>query len=454
MAVFSGPAWAQDAVVPASVAQLQLSFSPVVKKVAPAVVNIFTKRTVSRAVNPFMNDPLFAPFFRGQGHLREQVESSLGSGVIVEAGGLVVTNAHVIRGATEIKIVLTDGREFDAKLVLEDDASDLSLLRIDTKGEKLPYVDLKPSENLEVGDLVLAIGNPFGVGQTVTSGIVSARGSSALNINDYNFFIQTDAAINPGNSGGPLVTLDGNVVGINSAIYSRDGGSLGIGFAIPSEMVATLIAAESAGGLPEKGITRAWLGVTVQPVTPDIASSLGLEKPGGALISKLHSASPLAAAGIKVGDVVTAVDGKAVRDPGEMKFRMSNVAVGGSADFEVVRKGKKSIHTVKASTAPDKPARQETVLKDEHLLKGATIANINPAVAVQLGLDEEEQGVAVLKLEQGSTAQRFISPGDILLEINGQKISKPADAEKALKPGQGIGLVVKSRGAIRKIVIR
>lgn len=206
--------------VPQNRAQMQLSFAPVVKQVSPAVVNIYTKRVVTRSYSPFANDPFFSQFFGssmlGQ-HMRKQVENSLGSGVIVESAGLAITNAHVIKGAQEIKVVLQDGREFDAELALEDDASDLALLRIAAKGEDLPAVTLKPSETLEVGDLVLAIGNPFGVGQTVTSGIVSAKARSSLNINDFNFFIQTDAAINPGNSGGALVALDGSVVGINSA---------------------------------------------------------------------------------------------------------------------------------------------------------------------------------------------------------------------------------------------
>jgi serine protease Do len=236
-------AFAQDKVVPDNKQQIEFSFSPVVKRISPAVVNIYTKTMVTSRISPFGNNPalnqLFGQNFNG-GLTRQHIESSLGSGVIVEQDGVVVTNSHVVKDAQEISVVLGDGREFDAKVSLSDPHSDLAILRIDPKGEKLPFAPLKASETLEVGDIVLAIGNPFGVGQTVTSGIVSALARSSLNISDYNFFIQTDAAINPGNSGGPLVAMDGGVVGINSAIYSQSGGSLGIGFAIPSEMVARL----------------------------------------------------------------------------------------------------------------------------------------------------------------------------------------------------------------------
>ncbi|GJL85963.1 MAG: serine protease [Micavibrio sp.] len=451
--------------VPASREQVQLSFAPLVKKVSPAVVNIYTKRTVSqRAKHPFMDDPFFGQLFGNDGfggRMRRQVESALGSGVIVQPDGLVVTNAHVIKGAEEITVVLTDGREFDARVALSDEPSDLALLRVDTKGAQLPFASLKPSESLEVGDLVLAIGNPFGVGQTVTSGIVSALAQSSLDISDFNFFIQTDAAINPGNSGGPLVALDGGVVGINSAIYSRTGGSLGIGFAIPSEMVATVLAAEKMGrekGIVggKNGVVRPWLGVTAQRVTADIASSLGLAKPGGALIAKLHSASPLKKAGLDVGDVVLSFNGKVIRDPSEMKFRMATVPLGQSAKLEAVRKGKKGTYEVKAMAPPDEPARQETKLEGAHPLNGATIANLNPAVAVDLGLGLEEEGVVVLKAPQRSYVGSVVDAGDLLLEINGRKISAVGDVKKALeKPSQnGWSLVIRSNGRLRRVLVR
>ncbi len=455
------PVLAQDEtrIVPETREQVQLSFSPLVKKVSPTVVNIYTKRAVTRsAVHPFLNDPAFAPFFQNRqfgNRMKQQVESSLGSGVIVDPAGLIVTNSHVIRDAQEITVVLSDGREFDAKLALTDEPSDLALLRVDPKEEQLPYVTLKPSEALEVGDMVLAIGNPFGVGQTVTSGIVSALARSSLSISDFNFFIQTDAAINPGNSGGPLVALDGGVVEINSAIYSRNGESLGIGFAIPSEMVASVIAAEKSGS--DKGVVRPWLGVTAQKVSSDIAESLGLPRPMGALITALDKFSPLAKAGLQVGDVVVKMNGREIHDPPEMKFRMATVPLGGKASMEAIRKGETKNFEVEAISAPDDPPRRETKLEGTHLLNGTTIANINPAVAVELGLyGKEEEGVVVLKIFEGTQASRILVPGDILVDINGQAIKTVADVEKALKTTgqQGFSLAIRNQGRTRKILIR
>ncbi|MEZ5814777.1 MAG: Do family serine endopeptidase [Alphaproteobacteria bacterium] len=457
----AGPALAQERTLPQTQNQIQLSFAPLVKKTAPAVVNIYTKRTVSERVShPFANDPFFSQFFGGTpfgGRMRQHMESALGSGVILEADGLIVTNAHVVRGADEITVVLADGREFEARLSLADKASDLAILRInDTGGEKLPYVTLKPSETLEVGDLVLAIGNPFGVGQTVTSGIVSAQGRSSLNINDFNFFIQTDAAINPGNSGGALVALDGGVVGINTAIYSRDGGSLGIGFAIPAEMVASVVAAEKAGQGGSAGITRPWLGVSAQEVTADIAASLGLNKPRGSLIKALHPASPLKKGGVKVGDVILSLNDKEIRDSAEMKFRLATVPLGDESKITLMRQGKEISVYVKAMAPPDDPPRHETTLSGRHLLNGALIANLNPAVAVELGMDADEQGVVVLEAPPASAASRVLSAGDILMEINGREIKNVPDVEKALKNAtpQGISLTLKTHGRLRRIVIR
>ncbi len=448
---------AQDRALPASQEEIQLSFAPLVKQVAPAVVNIYTKRTVSVGIkHPFVNDPFFGQFFGNNfgGRMRNQVQSALGSGVIIESNGLVVTNAHVIKGAEEITVGLSDGREFEAKLALLDEPSDLGLLRLDTKGEALPSAKLRPSETLEVGDLVLAIGNPFGVGQTVTSGIVSAKSRSSLDINDFNFFLQTDAAINPGNSGGPLVALDGGIVGINSAIYSRDGGSLGIGFAIPSEMVATVIAAEKSGISGEKGVTRPWLGITAQGVTSDIANSLDMKAPGGALVAALHSASPLSEAGIHVGDVILAINGHYIRDPQELKFRMATVPLGQSADFEVSRKGETTTHKVLAMAPPESPPRQETRLEGPHPFNGVTVANINPAIYVELGLSGPEEGVVITDLSKARGG--LIQIGDIIDKINGQKISTVKSLQAVLaKPSpQGWNIVLNSGGQKRQILIR
>lgn len=454
----TAPASAQT--VPASRAEIQLSYAPVVKKAAPAVVNIYTTRTVVRSYgHPFMNDPFFQQFFGNapggmSGGLRkEQVEGALGSGVIISEDGLVITNAHVVKGAEEIKVILADGREFPARISLSDEPSDIALLRIQDARGKLPYAELRPSEELQVGDLVLAIGNPFGVGQTVTSGIVSALARSSLDINDYNFFIQTDAAINPGNSGGPLVAMDGRVIGINTAIFSKSGGSLGIGFAIPSEMVQSIIAAEAGGG---KGVVRPWLGVSSEAVTSDIAESLGMEKPTGALISGLHKSSPLIKAGIKVGDVITSLNGHVIRDPAEMKFRMATLKIGDMADIGILRKGKEIKAQVKAVQPPDTPARDETTI-DTGIFQGVRVANINPAVAYELGItDQDIRGVIVTGTDgQSGYGARLLRKGDIILNINNRDITDVAMLKKTLMMRMAmLSLVFSRNGQIQQIAIR
>lgn len=452
-------AFAQARDIPSSREQVMLSFSPLVKQVSPAVVNIYTKRVVTRSVSPFAGDPFFGQFFgRGFGGRlnRQQLESSLGTGVIVDSAGVIVTNAHVIKDAQEISVVLNDGREFDATISLADPQSDLAVLRIDTKGEDLVAARLNPSENLEVGDIVLAIGNPFGVGQTVTSGIVSALARSSLNINDFNFFIQTDAAINPGNSGGPLVAMDGSVVGINTAIYSRSGGSLGIGFAIPSEMVQTVIAAEKSGA-KNASVVRPWIGASGQAVTADIAESIDLKLPRGVLISKLHQASPAKKAGLKIGDVVTSIDGHKIHDPAELKFRLATVPIGQMADLEVLRQGNKMILKMQAMAPPETPPRQETLLEGAHLLNGATVANLNPRVTVELGLETERDGVVVMKVNRRKQASRLVSAGDIIISINDRKIKDVSDIKRALKQrgnAPSFNIVIERDGHQSRIIIR
>ncbi|MEM6781215.1 MAG: Do family serine endopeptidase [Pseudomonadota bacterium] len=453
-------AFAQPKEAPQSREQVMLSFSPVVKRVSPAVVNIYTKRVVTRRVSPFMGDPFFDQFFGGGfgGLSRKQVENSLGSGVIVEADGLVITNAHVIKGADEISVVLSDGREFDAKLSLLDEPSDLAVLRMNTEGEKMPFVTLRPSETLEVGDIVIAVGNPFGVGQTVTSGIVSALARSSLNINDFNFFIQTDAAINPGNSGGPLVAMDGSVVGINTAIYSRDGGSLGIGFAVPSEMVNTVIAAEKSGRMGDEGVIRPWIGVSAQTVTSDIADSLGLNRPTGVLIADLHSVSPAKKAGLESGDVVVAVNGKQVRDPAEMRFRLATVPLGEAANLEYLRQGEKRTAELTAMAPPEIPARETTVLEGAHPFNGVTVSNLNPAVAIELGLKgDDENAVVVTAVNPRTAGYRVVRPGDIILAINDDEIEDIKDLKRELSQGErrgGWALLLERNGRKTQIVVR
>src|SRR5579871_5371574 len=335
LGLFAPAAWAQDRQVPSSMGQLQLSFAPIVKRVAPAVVNVYAAHVVENQ-NPFLSDPFFRQFFGG-GMPRELVQRSLGSGVIVDPSGLVVTNYHVIADASEVKIALADKREFAAEIVLKDQRSDLAILRIKGANERFPTLQFANSDDLQVGDVVLAIGDPFGVGQTVTHGIVSAVARTQVGISDYQFFIQTDAAINPGNSGGALVDLSGRLVGINTAIFSRSGGSQGIGFAIPANMVRAVIASAQGGSAV---VRRPWLGAKLQAVTPEIADSLNLKRPVGALVSSIAARSPAGRAGLHTGDLIVSVDGQGVEDPNAFDYRFATKALGGQAQLDVMRGGR------------------------------------------------------------------------------------------------------------------
>jgi len=423
-------------VPPSSTNQAKLSYAPVVKNAAPAVVNIYTRKVVQqRVVSPFLDDPFFQHFFGKslpQGLSRKRLEQSLGSGVIVRSDGLIVTSNHVIAGADQITVVLSDRREFEATLVTTDDRSDLAVLHIDTKGESLPFLQLKDSDEIEVGDLVLAIGNPFGVGQTVTNGIVSALARTSLDINDLNYFIQTDAAINPGNSGGALVSMDGKLVGINSAIYSRDGGNMGIGFAIPSNMVRTIIAAVSSG---KKSVVRPWIGINGQDVTAEVATSLNLARPSGMLINEIHQASPAKKAGLKAGDVIVGVNGKSIEDPAAFRYRIATLAVGSDAVLDVQRGGKSEKVSIKLIAPPEDPPRDETTVKGRNPLAGAVIANLSPAVNEEYGIRGVERGVIVLKLiaNDAPAAGVGIQPGDIVLKINNTETATVREVMSALK---------------------
>src|SRR3990172_2588312 len=330
----------QQRVVPESAAAMKQSFAPVVKRVAPAVVNVYVSRKVAQVVSPFANDPFFSRLFGDNfGIPRERVQNSLGSGVLVSKEGVVVTNNHVISGSgeAEITVALADGREFPAKLILKDEQTDLAVLRLKASNVEFPSIEFNDSDSLGVGDIVLAIGDPFGVGQTVTSGIVSALARTQVGISDYQFFIQTDAAINPGNSGGALVDMDGRLAGINTAIFSKSGGSHGIGFAIPSNMVRLVVQSALKGGK----VQRPWLGASLQPVTPDIADSLGLDTPSGALVAKVHAKGPAAKAGLQAGDIVVSVDDKPVQDPQGFQYRFVTKGIGGAAALRGLGKGQR-----------------------------------------------------------------------------------------------------------------
>ena len=419
-----GSAPAQERQVPASEEQMLLSFSPVVKQAAPAVVNIFTSKVVERRVSPLFDDPFFKRFFGDLGpqQQRRQQQNSLGSGVIVDPNGLVVTNHHVIEGADEIRVVLADRREFAAEVVLTDESTDLAVLRIDDDdGDNydLPHIQFRDSDSVEVGDLVLAIGNPFGVGQTVTNGIVSALSRTQVGVSDFNFFIQTDAAINPGNSGGALVTLDGRLIGINTAIFSRSGGSIGIGFAVPSNMVRLVVASATAGG---SRLVRAWPGLVGQTVTPDLAEGFGLELPGGIAVNQVYPDGPADRAGLRPGDIIVAVDGLGVADLDSFRYRIGTRMLDGNARLAVLRRGRELEVALPLERAPELPPRDETRLDGRQPLAGSVVANLSPALAEEIGL-ERWSGVIVVHVVRRGVARRLgFRPGDIIRSIEGERV--------------------------------
>jgi len=422
-------AFAQDRRVPASPAEVRLSYAPVVQRVAPAVVNVYAAKTVRVRSNPLFDDPFFRRFFGVPGGPggQEQMQRSLGSGVIVDASGLVVTNNHVIEGADQVKISLADKRELEAEIVLKDSRSDLAVLRLRAQGERFPALEFTDSDALQVGDLVLAIGNPFAVGQTVTHGIVSAVARTQVGITDYQFFIQTDAAINPGNSGGALVDLGGKLVGINTAIFSRSGGSQGIGFAIPSNMVKVVVASARSGG---STVQRPWLGARLQAVTPEIAESLGLKRPAGALVASVASSGAAARAGLKTSDLIVSIDGQPVDDPNAFEYRFATKSLGGSARLGVLRSGKEIAINVALETPPE-TALDELVIKSSSPFQGVKVSNLSPVLADDLRLEPTSQGVVILDVEDGSPAQRLgFQRGDLVLSVNNTKIAKTRDLER------------------------
>jgi Do/DeqQ family serine protease len=441
-ASISATAVAQDRRVPAQ-SELRLSYAPVVQHVAPAVVNVYAAKVVQNR-NPLLDDPIFRRFFGVPGGLGNQVQRSLGSGVIVDASGLIVTNNHVIEGADEVKVSLADKREFEASLVLKDPRTDLAILRIKDGRERFPVLDFADSDALQVGDLVLAIGNPFGVGQTVTHGIVSALARTQVGVSDYQFFIQTDAAINPGNSGGALVDLTGRLVGINTAIFSRSGGSQGVGFAIPANMVKVVVASAKTGG---KAVARPWLGAKLQAVTADIADSMGLKRPSGALVASVAPNSPAASAGLKPGDLIVSVDGQDVEDPNAFDYRFATKPLGGNARLGIVRGGREQTVTVGLQVAPETP-RDEIVLRSRSPFSGAKVANLSPALADELQVRNVEEGVVIVDVDSGSYASNLgFQRGDVIQEVNGERISRTHDLERLTKtPNRAWRIVIVRNG--------
>jgi Do/DeqQ family serine protease len=416
--------------LPASRADVQASFSPLVKQAAPAVVNVYGERREQRRRNPIFDDPFFREFFGGRGAPQERAQQSVGSGVIVSADGTIVTNQHVVEGMTELRVALADRREFDADVVIRDPRTDLAILKIRNGNGAFPVVPLGNSDELEVGDLVLAIGNPFGVGQTVTSGIVSALARTQVGISDYQFFIQTDAAINPGNSGGALVDMRGRLMGINTAIFSRSGGSHGIGFAIPANMVKVVLDSARSGGAT---VRRPWFGARLEALDREKAEGLGLDRPSGALVVTVADKGPAAEAGLRRGDVILAIDGQEVTDPDSFGFRFATKGLRGEASLSVLRAGRRLVMPVRLTAAPETRPRDVVKLRGRVPLGGASVGNLSPALAEELSIDAVVDGVVITEVDPGSPAQQLgFQKGDILLAINGETPTVSRDVERLM----------------------
>ena len=403
--------------VPFGQQEVQLSYAPLVKAIGPAVVNVYASQTMA-VRSPLAGDPFFEQFF-GRQTMPPRVQSSLGSGVIVDPQGYVVTNYHVIRGATEVRVATSDGREFTSKILLKDESLDLAVLKIDGS-EPFPSAPMGDSDALEVGDLVLAIGNPFGVGQTTTSGIISALARTHIGVNDFGFFIQTDAAINPGNSGGGLINMAGQVIGINTAIYSQSGGSIGIGFAIPSNIVQAVVQAAQDG---LDYFERPFVGATFENVSPQIAEALGMARPTGALVKAVMTDGPSATAGLRPGDVVLAMNGASIEHPDALGYRLAIQPIGSVATLSVLSQGSERQLEVEMARAPEGASTVEIIIDGRSPFAGAKVAAMSPRLAQRLNLSSDARGVAVLDVDRSSPAGRFgLRPRDIVLEVNGVQI--------------------------------
>jgi len=440
----SGPGQAQRREPPPSQSALQYSYAPIVKKAAPAVVNVYVRSRVRSFSSPFANDPFFQHFFgRSFGAPRERVQSSLGSGVIISPAGVIVTNTHVVKGGkdTEIRVALADKREFDARVVAQDDKTDLAVLKIEGGSGNFPSLQFSNSDALEVGDIVLAIGNPFGVGQTVTSGIISALTRTEMAQSDSQVFIQTDAAINPGNSGGALIDMSGKLVGINTMIFSQTGGSVGIGFAIPSNLVR-LFADNAIAG---RKIERPWIGAQLDTVTRDMAKNLGLERISGAVVVRLTNDGPAQKAGLQLGDVIVGVDDFDVGDAHSVHYRMTTRGIGNTTKLRVIR-NRKAIEIAVPLVAAPKPGRDDVRnLSGNHPFDGARVSNILPSVADELNLSDTE-GVVIVAVRSGGIAARLgFQPGDVILQVGNTKITDVVTLDKITREPQRVWRVSISR---------
>ncbi len=445
--VFSSIAFAKDT-IPKSETEIKLSFVPLVKQAAPAVVNIYAKRIIEERRSPFSRDPFFQDFFRNFGQLQPRVQNSLGSGVILSSDGYVVSNYHVVGGATDIRVVLNDGREISGNVILSDQESDLAVLKLNSD-EVLPYLELRKSDTVEVGELVLAIGNPFGVGQTVTNGIISGLARTGIASGSAKgYFLQTDAPINPGNSGGALIDILGALIGVNTSILSRSGGSNGIGFAIPADLVGQFLIQAKEG---RTSFIRPWAGMRGQPITFEMAASLGLPAMSGMIISELHELSPFSLAGIQVGDIITKVDGLDINSPEEMLYRMSVVGIGTTVDVSYFSKSIIKSLKIDLVEMPNVKAEQVT-LGPKFIFLDLNISELTPEFQAKFGLPFSSKGLVVL--DPGRIAGRLgLRSGDLLQEINGKSVETVDEAMSSIGSLKGTGSITIRRSG-RRISLR
>ncbi|WP_292067626.1 trypsin-like peptidase domain-containing protein [Brevundimonas sp. UBA7664] len=428
--------FAENRVVPGDALAMKSSFAPVVRTAAPAVVNIAAVGT-QQVRDPFWGIP-------GQ-----RQTGSVGSGVIVRADGVVVTNNHVIEGMQRIRVTLSDRREFSARVVLADERSDIAVLQLEGVEERLPTLNIDDREEQQVGDLVLAIGNPFGVGQTVTNGIISALNRTETGISDSGSFIQTDAAINPGNSGGALVDMDGDLIGINTAIFSRSGSSSGVGFAVPASMVKRVVDSAVGGATV---VVRPWLGVKGEGVSADIARSLGLDRPQGLVVTEVYAGGPGARAGLREGDVITAIDGSEINDQGGLNFRIGTRAPNETVAVTVLRDGRTETLNARVQPLPGNADLDNATVVSSGGLSGAQVLVLNPALADSLGGDPFASGVIVGRVQRGSYANRIgLQGGDIILAVNGRAVTS---VQQLANVGRGSELTINRRGQRLNGVIR
>ena len=406
---------------PRDAGTMKSSFAPVVREAAPAVVNI-SARGVQQ-----VRDPFFELFGGGP---QSRVTGSIGSGVIVRADGVVVTNNHVIQNMQQIRVTLNDRREYPARVLLADERSDIAVLQLEQVDGDLPVLRIDDQEEQQVGDLVLAIGNPFGVGQTVTNGIISAVNRTETGISDSGSFIQTDAAINPGNSGGALVDMDGDLIGINTAIFSRTGSSTGVGFAVPATMVKRVVDSAIGGA---KSVVRPWLGVKGDTVSADIARSLGLSRPQGLIITEVYPQGPGARAGLEQGDVITAVDGAEINDQGGLNFRVGTRSPNDTVAVTILRDGRTQTVNARVSTLPGDADPGQGATVGQGALAGLQGVALNPALADRLGGDPFTSGVVVTGLQRNSVPARIgLRPNDLIVQVDG----RPATSVAALARAQ------------------